>query len=357
MSLLDRTSKDPLHKQVEQQVRSWIADGRYRPGQRLPSIRELSAQLGVNYLTARQAVKRLAAEGLLASNQGRGTYVRQPTERSRKVGLIVPHLGKPLIDTISTGIYAVLAEHEVGVTILSSYDNSDIEVQNIDRAEQSGLQGTIVFSLMGLRSTLAILRMINDGLAVVMVDRHFEDVPTWHVCSDHQGGAYMATRHLVEIGRRRVAFVSDITNLATRQRLEGYRSALIDGGLPLDQKLVGAVPVKTNDTAAVTRDLLASKPYPDAIFFGNDLRALEGMQVIKEKGLRIPDDIAVVGFDDLPMARLADPPLTTIRQDGEKLGRVAAELYLEQVALSPDERRFQPQSRMLPVEMVRRASA
>jgi len=357
MSTLDRTSSEPLYKQVERQVRGWIEDGRYRPGERLPSIRDLSAQLGVNYLTARQALGKLTAEGILASSQGRGTYVRGTTLRVRKIGLVVPHLGDPLTELISAGIYQVMAENGIEVSILSSYDSAEVEAGNLNRVLQTGMQGAIVFSMIGLPSTLNILKLVLQGLPVVLVDRYFEDVPTWHVNCDNQQGGYLATKHLIDIGRRRVAFISDLTNTPTRHRLEGYRLALARGGLVYDERLVGMVPAETDDTCGTTRKLLNGPVRPDAIFYGNDLRALLGMQEIKAAGLRVPEDIAVVGFDDLPMARLSDPPLTTIRQDGSRIGREAAELFIEQMKIPPDRRRLQPQARIIPVELVRRASA
>ncbi|MGB9623228.1 MAG: GntR family transcriptional regulator [Phycisphaerae bacterium] len=346
-----------LYKRVEHQLRTWISEGYYRPGDRLPSIRELSAKLSVNYLTVRQALARLSAEGLVSTSQGRGTFVEHPTAGAKTVALVVPHLGSPLSDMVSQGICSVLDEHQIESVILNSHDSVNAEARNLRQIARRNLGGAIVFSTMGLPTTLAILKMVVEGRPVVLVDRFFEDVPTWHVRADNIQGGYLATRHLLDIGRRRIGFVSDLTNSTTRHRLEGYRRALASAGVVFDEKLVGAVPVATNDTFGTTRQLLAQTPRPDAIFYGNDFRAMEGMQAIKAAGLRIPEDIAIVGFDDLPTSRLTDPPLTTIRQDGFQLGKIAAELFLEQLAIAPSERALHPKWRIVPVELIRRNSA
>lgn len=357
MLKLNRKSKEPLYRQVERHVQQWIADGRYRPGQRLPSIRELSSLLGVNYLTARQAVAKLAADGVVSTSQGRGTYVSDPKQNSTKLALVLPNLVSPLSDQVASGIHEVMSSRGAEFSIFNSYEKPEVEVENINRIMQTGLQGAIIFSTMRLASIYAILRLILKGVPVVLVDRYFEDVPTWCATADNVGGAYQATQLLIKAGRRRIGFVSDVTNTTTRNRLAGYRKALSEAGVVSDESLLGIVPADSDDTRTVTAELLSRKPRPDAIFFGNDLRALLGIQVIKSLGLKIPDDIAVVGFDDMPMTHLSDPPLTTIRQDGVQLGRLAAELFWEQVRLDPEVRRLHPQTRVMPVEVVRRASA
>lgn len=170
---------------------------------------------------------------------------------------------------------------------------------------------------------------------------------------DNAGGGYIATRHLLDQGRRRIAFLAgSLAHYSIRERERGYRRALYENGVLADPDLEVVAPpgLDTSSGAeAGMRMLLKLRQRPDAVFAYNDTAALAAMRVCQAAGLRVPEDIAIVGFDDIPEASYAPVPLTTLRVDKEALGRAGVELIVHGEDL--------PQETVQPVELVVRASS
>lgn len=353
---IDRASGAPVYRQVEARLLEWIESGELNPGDRLPSLRDLSDSLGITHVTARQAIKGLVNRGVVVARQGQGTFVAQRETTNLDIGLILPNLSMAGSAGISRGACEVSLEHDCHVTVLDSHDNPELEVRNLRRVRDNGCAGAIVFSQMSTSSIREMIQMMLSGYPIVLVDRYLSDMPCFAVHSDNVQGGILATEHLIARGCKRIALVTDLLTSGTRGRYEGYREALGRNGIPFVRELLCDLKLGQDNIREVVRELIESATPPDAIFFGNDLRALTGMQAIKAAGLRIPEDIAVVGFDDLPVSPLSDPPLTTIRQDVVMMGRVAAEMLWTQLG-KPVAQRPEPEVRALPVSLIERASA
>lgn len=188
-------------------------------------------------------------------------------------------------------------------------------------------------------------------LPMALVDFWLPGMPS--VNPDNALGGFLATQHLLSLGRRRIAYVAgSLAHFSIRERAHGYRRAMYEIGLPADPDLevVGPPGLEPAHASALAmRQLLRLRARPDAVFAYNDVAALAVLEVCREAGLRVPQDIAVVGFDDIASAALAQPPLTTLRVDREALGRAGVELLMRGSEL--------PQQATLPVElMVRRSS-
>lgn len=187
----------------------------------------------------------------------------------------------------------------------------------------------------------------------VLIDHRGVDEKTAAVAATNRQGAYDATEHLIELGHRRIGFITGaVDQLCAQDRLEGYKSALIAHGINFDPNLVreGDFFQPLGYTGA--SELLESPDPPTAIFASNDVSAFGVMEAIREHDLRIPSDVSVVGFDDIPQASHVHPALTTVRQPLEEMGRTATRMLLEliQDPLRPLERVE------LPTELVLRQS-
>lgn len=196
-----------------------------------------------------------------------------------------------------------------------------------------------------------LLQLLGQaGKPMVLVDQWAMDYPC--VNPDNEAGGFLATQHLLGCGRRRIAFLaSSLAHYSIRQREHGYRRALFEAGILANPALDVIAPPGMDVEAGVTqlvRELLALPQRPDAIFAFNDAAALIAMRLCQEAGLSVPDDIAIVGFDDIEMAVLANPPLTTVRVDKARLGRRGVEL-LAQRATGGQE--------VQPVELIVRGSS
>ena len=187
---------------------------------------------------------------------------------------------------------------------------------------------------LGLSSDQHAL-LATSGIPVVALDPDSEpEHPIPSVTATNSSGAIAATRHLLELGHRRIAVLSGPADrLCARARLEGARTAMAAAGTPLDERLVGVGQwFAFEDGLSYGRELLRLPDRPTAVLCGNDLQALGIYEAVRQAGLRIPDDLSVVGFDDITYSRWCGPPLTTVRQPLVEMGAAAAELALELAA-------------------------
>jgi LacI family transcriptional regulator len=173
--------------------------------------------------------------------------------------------------------------------------------------------------------------VVNVGteVPVVAIDPHTgpADLPT--VECDSYGGALQATRHLIDLGHSRIGFIAGRRDLRSSiARDAGYRRALTDAGIPVDPALVGSGSYRQDAVRIAALDMLRRGDRPTAIFAANDISALEIIRVADELGLRVPQDLSVIGFDDVPEASKASPALSTVRQPMQQLGAEAARLLL-----------------------------
>ena len=206
-----------------------------------------------------------------------------------------------------------------------------------------------------------ILPTVREGLSekalgtlpVVFVDRVPDVVTSDTVVADGEQGAYDAAVHLARLGHRRIGFVGGLAHLSTsRTRLAGYRRGLADAGLPYDEALVRAGDSRLAGGRERAGALLDLPEPPSALFVGNNLMTLGALEAIRARGLRIPDEVAIIGFDDMPWAAAFNPPLTAVHQPGYEIGRQATELLLRRLR-EPD---AEPELIVLPTTLVVRGS-
>ena len=188
------------------------------------------------------------------------------------------------------------------------------------------------------------------GLPVALIDSSLRDMAS--VNPDNVAGGYLATRHLLDIERRRIAYVASwLAHVSTLERAQGYRRALFEAGILADPKLeVVAPPGLPHDDgpSMAMRQLLRLRKPPDAVFACNDTAALAVLDTCQAAGLRVPQDMAIVGFDDIEAAALSKPSLTTLRVDRQALGRMGVELMIRGASM--------PRLNTLPVELIVRES-
>ncbi|OQR59590.1 LacI family transcriptional regulator [Streptomyces maremycinicus] len=266
----------------------------------------------------------------------------------------------PFFDLLLRGIRRELALHGAQAVLLFLEEPDDY-TRVADYLGGGHVDGAILFSLrpgdrlaeivdrLGLPAVFGGRPLLRDGDPV----RHGQA----HVDGDNRGGARLAVRHLVSLGRRRIATVAgpyDQENSAA-DRLAGYRDVLGDAGPP-HPDLVQRADYTRQGGADAMAALLDRHPDLDAVFVASDLMASGALRTLRERGRRVPEDVAVVGFDDLTsIAETTDPPLTTVHQDTEEMGRLMARLLLAREE-APDELPDGP-SVIVPTRLVRRASA
>lgn len=197
----------------------------------------------------------------------------------------------------------------------------------------------------------ALLELVRDGFPVVL-QGSLPDVAVTSVDVDNLAGARDATEHLISLGHRRIACITNapLVYTAARDRLDGYRAALGAAGMAIDPKLIaeGDFDAASGHRAMAT---LLARTEIDAAFVASDVVALGAFGALREAGFRVPDDVSIVGFDDIPLAAYFDPPLTTVRLPAFELGQAAGRALVERIAGRAISRRT-----LLPIELIERAS-
>lgn len=253
--------------------------------------------------------------------------------RRRLIGVLVPSFGISFIPSIVQGVAEVVGNtlYELVLYSLNDKTRENSKGDVIDHILSTNFVAGLLAILPG-QSSQYVLRLHKHGFPVVIIDD--EELPPeapW-VGTDNQSGAYQAVQHLIRLGHQRIAHIQGaLQNHAARERHRGYCKAMQEAGLPVQHDLVLEGNFDVSDGIALGRKLfsLPVDRRPTAIFASGDLMAYGVLAAADEYGLKIPDDVALVGYDDLPSSEYMRPPLTTVKQPFIEMGRRGTELLLE----------------------------
>ncbi|MFI7641789.1 LacI family DNA-binding transcriptional regulator [Nonomuraea sp. NPDC049400] len=312
------------------------------PKRRLPVMADVAKEAGVSHQTVsrvlndhpnvRPDTRARVEEAITRLGYRRNLVARAlVTKRSRTLGVV--SFDTTLYGPAST-IYGIeqaarTAGYFVSIVSLKSIDAASVR-DAIDYLAEQGVDGVVVVAPQ--RSAGRALENLPPGMPAVAVEgTHAADVSV--VCIDQVQGARLATRHLLELGHETVWHVSGPPDwLETEGRMEGWRAALREAGRPVPEPLAGDWSPRAGYEAGKS---LAAMEGVTAVFAGNDQMALGVLRALSEAGVRVPDQISVVGFDDIPESEFFSPPLTTVRQDFDVVGRHCIEVLLRQIDVGP----------------------
>ncbi|GAB3273463.1 LacI family DNA-binding transcriptional regulator [Larkinella harenae] len=300
----------------------------------------------------REMVLELAAQLDYQRNQ---LAISLLTNRTQIIGIMVPEFLSYFFPKVIIGAQEVLAQAGYHVIICHSNESYATEVTNTKLLLASRVDGILVSHTKETRNFEHFKIFERKGIPVVFFNRIVDELTVSKVAVDDYEGAYRAVEHLIKTGKRRIAHLSGPDSLLnSRYRLNGYRDALTHHQLPIDPSLIISYDLTLDKANIYVNHLLNLPQPPDALFAINDPTAIEAIKVIKSRGLRIPEDIAVVGFSDDPISALIEPGLTTVAQPVDEIGRQAATLLLNQLAA--EDERPEPELVVLPTELIVRGS-
>ena len=254
--------------------------------------------------------------------------------RSQTLGLIVTEITNIITAEITSVIEKTAKEKGYSVILGLTEGKVREEISHVRILCERKVDGMIIIHAGSNKrsETEHLFQLKERGIPFVLICEPIPGLATDYVVIDHERGAYDAVKHLLELGHRRIGYISGPQGLYTEMaRFRGYRKALRDYGVRMDKRLVreGGYGIEDGYKAAVS--LLKGKSRPSAIFAFNDMEAIGVLQAAKEIGLRIPQDLAIVGTDDVRIAPLLEVPLTTICFPKKRIGQAAVELLLEQI--------------------------
>lgn len=250
--------------------------------------------------------------------------------RSNNIGVIVPEIRNTFFSTVISGIEEIAYEAGYTIMVCQSGDRYEREILNTRALAANRVAGMLVSISQETTDFAHLMTVMGQGIALVLFDRVAETVPAAKVVVDDFNGAYKAVCHLVEKGYRRIAHLAGSPQLyVSRKRREGYEAALRDNHIPIRPEYIITGGYHEEDGRNGVRKLLALSRVPDAIFAINDPVALGVFLYLQEKGIAIPDNMALVGFSNNPNTVLVRPRLTTVDQPAFEIGKTAARQLLK----------------------------
>jgi LacI family transcriptional regulator len=251
--------------------------------------------------------------------------------RSQVIGLLVPYLEHNYVSTIMQGIDQELERADYDLMLYTTRRQRDKESLYVSTIANGLTEGLLLVAPLVPSSYLDMLR--EQEFPYVLIDQVDASEKSAVVDTTNWQGAYDATRYLNQLGHTHIAFIAGLSDARSAvERLAGYKEALADCDIPFQEEWVveGGYGQKGGYEATMTL-LQQVSPPPTAIFAANDLSAFGAMEAVRSAGLCIPDEISILGFDDIPQASLVYPKLTTVHQPLEQMGRVAVKMLLEQI--------------------------
>jgi LacI family transcriptional regulator len=268
------------------------------------------------------------------------------------LGVILPDIGSPFYSEVIHGVEQEANAQGYYLVLCTTCGKPSREEMHLRLLWEHRVDGLLLVTPRGNEPLIQEIR--KHGFPVVVVDRDMspqDDVV--EVIVDNFHGAIQAMEHLIHCGYRRIGFINGLPDIqASQERLRGYRIALQEHGLPFSSRWIVHSDFTERGGYVAMKNLLSISPHLDAVFVANDWMAVGALWAIREAGLRVPDDMGVVGFDDVPLAAQTDPPLTTVRQPMRAMGALGVKLLVQLI----QGEKVTPTKFMLQTELVVRGS-
>ena len=278
---------------------------------------------------------------------------------SKSIGIVVSSIDNQFFSQVINGMESEAYSQGYNVIITQSHESYDLEVQNVGHLIHRAIDGLLISIATETADVEHLRRLQQQGLPIVFFDRVSTEIETHKVIVDNLGGAYQATTHLLDSGYKNIAHItSSVTSSVTKQRLEGYVNALEERGIEVKEQYIKYClhgGLNLDELELAVDELLASEPRPDAILTASDRITTSTMTLLHRKNIRIPQDVALVGFSNTVLADVLNPSLTSVHQPAFEIGRKATEMLLSIINSKRPVTEFE--NVILPTELFIRSSS
>jgi DNA-binding LacI/PurR family transcriptional regulator len=252
--------------------------------------------------------------------------------KTKIIGVIVPVISSNYFSQALSGMTEVASEFGYHLMFCQSNESAEEEILCIKKLLACHVDGLLISVSKDTANSAELEKAKKMELPIVMFDRTLPDFPCNKVVVNEYEGAFSAVEHLIKQDCKRIAHVAGPLNASVSlNRMNGYLDALTQYGLAHDQKLIYRCEAFEDNALDAIKKILKLKPLPDGIFFINDLSAIAAIRFMKKKGIRIPDDIRIAGFNDDPVSDMIEPSLTTVMQPGYEVGKLAMRMVLDEI--------------------------
>ena len=301
----------------------------------------------------RSAVVRLAEELDYQPNQLAKNLAKS---RTKTIGVIVPNLSYYFFSAMLNSIEEAALQAGYSVLVCQTNESYLREITNIQNLLRSQVEGFIISLSRDTDNYEHVERLTRKNIPLVLFDRYAESINASKVIVDNHVAAYKATEHLIENGCRRIAFLAGPAQLVlSNQRIAGYRDALTKQGLPLLDQYLLHCDFTPENAVMQTLALMNLPQPPDGVVVVSDRVAFSAMYAMQQKGIRIPDDVAIVSFNNDPLAAMFSPTLSSINQPIQEMGTEAVRLLLRE--LDATEESVPKETKVMETQLIIRASS
>lgn len=306
------------------------------------SISTVSKALKNSEEISRDTKEKIQAFAKLYNYKPNNIAISLKNKRTKNIGVIIPDIVHYFFTTVIRGIEKYSNAKGYNVIVCVSDESFDKEVINMELLANGSIDGFIMAlsAETQLKNDYNHLKEVTEqGIPLVLFDRVTDEVQCDKVIINDREGAYFAVNKLAKNGRKHIALITTENYFSvSRARAAGYRQALRDNGLEVNENLVLELPNMNVDEVAVNEFLDSQKI--DAVLCVNEIFAVHSMKLAKRKGFKIPEDISFIGFTDGILSKYASPSLTAVAQHGQKMGEIAAQMLIEKVEADTDEENF-----------------
>jgi LacI family transcriptional regulator len=251
-------------------------------------------------------------------------------KKTQTVGLVAPDISNPFFAYVIRSIQNEASGAGYSLIICDTNEDQDIEIEQTNLLWSKGVDGFIVLPV-GLKFD-HLQDVAKEGIPVVLIDRSFDELPFDSVVVDNYQGSFDAVEHLIDNGHKRIAIIQGLPYTYTNNgRVTGYKEALRKYGIPVDSDLIVGSDFRRQNGYIWTKHLLGLRNPPTAIFLTSDLIALGALEALNEAGVKVPDHMSLVAFDDIDFAPFLISPLTVVAQPKEQLGEEAVQMLMERI--------------------------
>jgi LacI family transcriptional regulator len=276
--------------------------------------------------------------------------------KSNIIGIIVPNVDRTFFSSVVRGIEEIANQSKYNVMICQTYDDYDKEVATVDALLNARVDGIIVSHGKATQDFSHFMKIKERGIPLILFDRSNDELQVSQVLIDDYLGAFRATEHLIQQGCKRIAHFTNTLKISIyKERLRGYKDALTANGIKYDSSLVIESNMQLEDGRNSMLQLLKLKQLPDAVFSASAFGIMGALQICNEKGIKVPQQIALVGFSNEPFTSFTEPAITTVEQHSMRIGNAAAQIFLKETTAGADG--IVPQKIVLTPDLIVRASS
>lgn len=339
--------KKTKYQQIIDYYKNYIEHHELNDRDLLPSESDVAKEFDFSRDTVRRALEELEKNKLVSRERGKGTFFREPKKsvQEKRIAVITTYLSNYIFPNIISGIEEIVSSKHYTLNLANTDNDPDKERKHLRKVIDDGIDGLIIEptkSALNSPNMDLYCELKEKNIPFVMLNAYYRKLdPSYAIVNDYQGG-YKATQYLLQLGHKNIAGIFKKDDLQGVFRLKGFKKALNDYGIDLEKADIGTYitsQIKSYPYHCMDK-MLSYKDHPTAVVCYNDEIAVDVVKSILDNGLKVPDDVSVVSFDDSVLATATNIKLTSIRHPKDELGRHAARLLFNMIEIGVNKPRF-----------------